>query len=336
MLVFGYCVAKWISCKYDIYLLFFGFPSHWGHRGAVSRAACAIEYVLTVCALSLSRVRLSCERVDRSPLCSSVHARIFLGKNTGVGCHFLLWRSSRPRDQTCTSCISYIDRWIVRCWATSVTCFIHSINGVHMSIPVPPLIPHPPFLPWCPYISFVLYSCVSDGLYQFVQIPHTCVSMWYLFFWLHSVWQSLGPSTSLHMTQFCSSLRLSSIPLYLPMCVCVYTYTYTYIDIYAYIHHTFFTDSSFDGHLGCSHVLAIVNSATVKIGVHVSLWQMCHVCYGQIMIIQARKCKFAVQTEKYCGENWWMKKCWHGVIGHFWRTDSWAESWRKLGNKTHR
>ena len=32
---------------------------------------------------------------------------------------------------------------------------------------------------------------------------------------LHSVWQSLGPSTSLQMTQFCSFLWLSNIPFYI-------------------------------------------------------------------------------------------------------------------------
>ena len=37
-----------------------------------------------------------------------------------------------------------------------------------------------------------------------------------------------------------------------------------------YIYHNFFIHSSVDGHLGCFYVLAIVNSAAVNNGIHVS------------------------------------------------------------------
>ena len=37
------------------------------------------------------------------------------------------------------------------------------------------------------------------------------------------------------------------------------------------MYHSFLISSSADGHIGCSHVLAIINSSVMNIGVHVSL-----------------------------------------------------------------
>ena len=38
-----------------------------------------------------------------------------------------------------------------------------------------------------------------------------------------------------------------------------------------YIYHNFFIHSSVDGHLGCFHVIVIINSAVMNNGIHVSL-----------------------------------------------------------------
>ena len=100
----------------------------------------------------------------------------------------------------------------------------------HQCIHVNPNLPiHPTTttaLPLPPLVSIRLFStsvsqflpCKPVHLYHFSRfhiyalVYNSCFSLSDL---LHSVWQSLGPSTSLQMTQFHSFLWLSNIPLYI-------------------------------------------------------------------------------------------------------------------------
>ena len=138
-----------------------------------------------------------------------------------------------------------------------------------MSIPISQFIPPPPPPHPCfpPLVSIRFFStsvslflpCKPVHLYHFsrfhiyVLIYDICFSLSDL---LHSVWQSLVPSMSQQMTQFHSFLWLSNIPL----CIC----TTSSLSICL----------SMGMSIGCFHDLAIVNSAAVNVGVHVSFWIM--------------------------------------------------------------
>ena len=99
--------------------------------------------------------------------------------------------------------------------------------SVYMSIPISQFLQPPHHHPLLsPFMSICLFSasvslflpCKLVHLYHFsgLHIYALIYDIWFsLSDLLHSVWHSIGPSTSLQMTQFCSLLCLSNIPLYI-------------------------------------------------------------------------------------------------------------------------
>ena len=75
-----------------------------------------------------------------------------------------------------------------------------------------------------------------------------------------------------------------------------------------YMYHSFLIHSSADGHLGCFHVLAMINNAVMNIGVHVSFSDLVSlVCMPRNGIAGSYGSYFSTREDKpagfYCRED---------------------------------
>ena len=81
--------------------------------------------------------------------------------------------------------------------------------------------------------------------------------------WLTSLSMIIGRSIHVAANDI-TSFFMANIPFY------IYIYIHTHTHTHTHSYHIFFIHSSVYGYLGCFHVLAIVNSVSMNIGVHIS------------------------------------------------------------------
>ena len=130
-----------------------------------------------------------------------------------------------------------------------------------MSVLLSHFIPASAF-PLCPQVRSLrlrLYSCSATRFISTVFLDSIYVRWHTVFVFLFLTYFTLTDFRSIHLTTN-NSISFLFYGWVIFHCI--------------YMCHIFFIQLSVDGHLGCFHVLAIVNSAAMNIVVHVSFWIM--------------------------------------------------------------
>jgi len=184
------------------------------------------------------------------------------------------------------------------CTAGSTSCLLYTWQCVHVDPNLPAHHTHPSPCPRllstsaslilpCKYVHlhhcsrFYTYTLIYDICFPFHFQIQSCFTSWLLslVLWtLSKLLASFGQQAAQcvstgHLPGASHSFLDGPWPIFwkgqgLPHSVHADDYSIVYV------YHIFLTHSPVSGHLGCFHVLAVVDSAAVNIGIHVSFWIM--------------------------------------------------------------